>query len=424
MQSLSRKLSTINHKLFCKAKKYLVGGVNSPVRSFKAVGGYPVFVREAKGSKIYSECGREFIDFCMGYGALILGHSNPKVIEEIKKFLDKGINVGIPTKLEMELAKTIIKAIPSIEKIRLTNSGTEAVMGAIRLARAYTKKDKIIKFSGSYHGSADYLLDCEGVPKDFKKNTITCPYNDVERVQELVEKNKERLAAIIVEPICGNMGVVLPKEGFLETLREICDRYKIVLIFDEVITGFRLNYGSAQEYFKIKADLTCLGKIIGGGLPCGAFGGKKEIMELLAPEGSVYQGGTFSGNPITISAGLATLKILSEENPYKKLENITRYLCENIIKLAKNYGIKLKINFIGSMFSIFFIDKKEVRDYNIVKTQDTNFFKRFHHELLKEGIYFSPSAFETNFLSCAHTEKDLEITLEGIKKTFDKLRGK
>jgi len=413
----------MSHKLFQEAKKYIPGGVNSPVRSFYAVGGYPVFVQKAKGSKIYGDCGREFIDFCMGFGALILGHSNPQVTEEIKKVLDKGINLGIPTKLETDLARKICEVIPSIEKVRLTNSGTEAVMSAVRLARGYTKKEKIIKFEGSYHGSIDYLLDCPGILKDFKKNTIRCPYNDIERFQELVSDYRQDLACVIVEPVSANMGLVLPKEGFLESIREITQKYGILLIFDEVITGFRLTYSGAQDYFKIRPDLTCLGKIIGGGLPCGAFGGKREIMQLLAPEGEVYQAGTFSGNSLTVSAGLVTLKILSENKLYKNLEELTKYLCENIKKMVKLYRLKIKVNFISSMFSLFFVDK-EVLDYNTALTQDTGLFKRFYHGLLKEGIYFSPSGFETNFLSTEHTDKDIEKTLDAVDKTFRKLAEK
>lgn len=432
--------------LYEEAKQYIPGGVNSPVRAFKAVGGEPVFVKQAQGSKVYGECGREFIDYCLSWGALILGHAHPVVVKALKEAIENGTSFGTATRLETELAKLIVKAIPSIEQVRLTNSGTEAVMSAIRLARAYTKKNKIIKFEGSYHGHADYLLvnpapvhrcgvkagsgqttlgmsDSLGVPKDFTKHTIVPPFNNIKRVEEIAKKYQKDLAAIIVEPVAGNMGVVLPKPGFLQDLRRIADKYNIVLIFDEVITGFRLTYGSSQEYFDIKADLTCLGKIIGGGLPCGAFGGRKEIMELLAPEGLVYQSGTFSGNPLTVSAGLVTLRILSQENPYKRLENMTRYLCENITQTAKKYGIQLKINFIGSMFSIFFVDK-EVMNYNIAKTQDTKIFKRFYHGLLKEGIYFSPSGFEANFLSTAHTDEDLEKTLKIIDKTFDNLRRK
>lgn len=402
-KAISYQPLAISHKLFNEAKKYIPGGVNSPVRSFQAVGGYPLFVKKARGSKIYGECKREFIDYCLSWGALILGHSHPKVVEVLKKTIDKGSSFGTATVQETELAQLITEAIPSIEKLRLTNSGTEAVMGAIRLARAYTGKNKLIKFAGCYHGHADYLLNCPGIPKDFSKHTLVCPYNDIKKVQELVEKHKQDIAAIIVEPVAANMGVVLPKNDFLKKLREITQRSNLILIFDEVITGFRLTYGGAQKLFGVKPDLTCLGKIMGGGLPCGAFGGIKEIMDLLAPEGEVYQAGTFSGNPLTVNAGLITLKILSENNPYSNLGKLTQQLCENIRHMAGEYGFEVEINSIGSLFSIFF---------------DTKFFKRFYQELLKEGIYLSPSPWEANFLSTAHTVEDINKTLMAVAKTF------
>lgn len=413
-------MAEINKQLFTEAKRYIPGGVNSPVRAFRAVGGYPVFINHAKGSKIYGECGGEFIDYCMSWGALILGHSHPEVTDELKKAVDKGTSFGTATTGETELAKEIVSAIHSVEQIRLTNSGTEAVMGAIRLARAYTKKDKIIKFSGSYHGHADYLLDSPGVPDDFRRHTLLVPYNDIKKTEEIVKKHKNEIAAIIVEPVAANMGVVLPKDGFLQSLRKITDKYNFLLIFDEVITGFRLSYGGAGEFFGIRPDLTCLGKIIGGGLPCGAFGGRKEIMQLLAPKGPVYQAGTFSGNPVSVIAGLVTLKVLYQQNPYKKLEDLTKNLCERIKQIAERYRIKIKINSIGSMFSMFFTDK-EVIDYNIVKGSDLRLFKRFFHGLLKEGAYLSPSGLEACFLSTAHTQLDLERTIEAVNNVFSRL---
>jgi len=422
VEASSSRCLVLSKHLFNEARQYIAGGVNSPVRSFRAVGGYPIFVNHAKGSKIYGECQREFIDYCLSWGALILGHAHPKVVEALEKAIKFGTSFGAATRLETELAKIIIEAIPSIEKIRLTNSGTEAVMGAIRLARAYTGRNKIIKFLGSYHGHADYLLDCPGVPEDFKKHTLTVPYNDIKKVEELVKQHKEDIAAIIVEPVAANMGVVLPKEGFLETLRKITHKYNIVLIFDEVITGFRLTLGGAQKLFNIGPDLTCLGKIIGGGLPIGAFGGRKEIMELLAPEGNVYQAGTFSGNPLTVSAGLTTLSVLSKDNPYSKLEEQTKQLCKGIYSKALDFGIKVRINYIGSMFSIFFTDKAVI-DYNSARTQDADLFKSFYHGLLKEGIYLSPSGFEANFLSTAHSKQDLEKTLKAVDGTFKNMRS-
>lgn len=399
---------TLNRQLFNEAKKYMPGGVNSPVRSFRAVGGYPVFVKKAKGSKLYGECKKEFIDYCLSWGALILGHAHPNVVKALKKAIDRGSSFGTATVQETELAQLISQAIPSIEKVRLTNSGTEAVMGAIRLARAFTGKDKIIKFAGCYHGHTDYLLNCLGVPSDFSKHTLVCHYNDIKKVQGLVEKYKKALAAIIVEPVAANMGVVLPQNGFLQNLRKITQKYNLVLIFDEVITGFRLTYGGVQKLWGVKPDLTVLGKIMGGGLPCGAFGGRKEIMQLLSPEGEVYQAGTFSGNPLTVNAGLATLKILSEDGLYKRLAALTKYLCEDIKQIAEDCEIKLKINFIGSMFSISFADK--------------GLFRRFYHGSLKEGIYLSPSPLEVNFLSTAHTVKDIDKTLKAMDIVFRNLR--
>jgi glutamate-1-semialdehyde 2,1-aminomutase len=395
-------------KLFYEAKKYIPGGVNSPVRSFSAVGGYPVFVREAKGSKIYSECGREFVDYCLSWGALILGHAHPKVVEALGRAIRKGTSFGTATKLETELARLITEAIPSIEKVRLTNSGTEAVMAAVRLARAYTGKNKIIKFQGSYHGHADYLLDCRGVPEGFKRYTIVLPYNDINAVSEAAELHREDLAAIIVEPVSGNCSVILPQQGFLEGLRAISDRLNAILIFDEVITGFRVSYGGSQAIFGIKPDLTCLGKIIGGGLPVGAFGGRKDIMGLLAPEGDVYQAGTLSGNPVAVTAGITTLNILKDTNPYAVLEAKTKKLCNGIVSSAKAHSIKLRASHIGSMFSISFGESG----------QDVDLFNRFFHSLLRNGVYFSPSAEESDFLSIAHSDDDIERTLETVGDTL------
>ena len=433
MIDLEQKQITINHKLFYEAKKYIPGGVNSPVRSFNSVGGCPVFVRNANGSKIYGENGAEFIDYCLSWGVLIFGHTHPEIISAIHKVLNQGTSFGTATKSEIELAKLIIEAVPSIEQVRLTNSGTEAVMSAVRLARAFIKKNKIIKFEGAYHGHADYLLvkggsglatsgvpSSLGVPKDFSKHTIVVPYNDIKEVEKAVKKYHKDLAGIIVEPVLANCGLIRPLPGFLEGLRDIADRYNLVLIFDEVITGFRLAYGGAQEYFNIRPDLTCLGKIIGGGLPVGAFGGRKEIMKLLAPLGGVYQAGTLSGNPLAVAAGIATLNILRKINPYENLKNKTKELCDMISASAKNYKINLKVNYIGSLFSFFFVDK-EVRNYTSASFQDLRLFKKFYHSLLNKKIYLSPSGFETNFLSCAHTDDDIDKTLKAVNNTFKRL---
>ncbi|MBU0571520.1 MAG: glutamate-1-semialdehyde 2,1-aminomutase [Candidatus Omnitrophica bacterium] len=424
------KTRNIDRELFETAKKYIPGGVNSPVRSFKAVGGSPVFVKRAKGSRLYAENGGCFIDYCLSWGALMMGHAYPRVIKGLERVIKRGTSYGAVTKAETELAKLIVEAVPSIDRVRLTNSGTEAVMGAVRLARGHTKKNAIIKFEGAYHGHADYLLDeagsgmatlgrsaSSGVPEDFTRYTISLPYNDLKKVESMVEKLNGKIAAIIVEPVAANSGVIIPEAEFLRGLRKIADKFNIVLIFDEVITGFRLSYGGAQEFFDVKPDLTCLGKIIGGGLPIGAFGGKKEIMRLLAPEGSVYQAGTLSGNPVAVTSGISTLKELKKVNPYAILEKRKEKLCSGIKSSAEKRGIKLEINSIGSMFSIFFTDRK-VKNFSTAKTQDTDLFKEFFHGLLKEGVYFSPSGFEANFLSTFHKDAEINKTLEAVERTF------
>ncbi len=370
-------VKALDKKLFSEAKQYIPGGVNSPVRAFKAAGGEPIFIKYGKGSKIYSEDGREFIDYCLSWGALILGHANEKIEMVLKKALTKGTSFGAVTKGEIELSGIIIDAIPSIERVRLTNSGTEAVMGAVRLARAFTGKNKLIKFEGSYHGHADYLLDCRGIPVMFKDSVISLPYNDAKKVEEVIKEKHGDIAALIVEPVAANMGVVLPREGFLQDLRRLSDAYNIVLIFDEVITGFRLVYGGAQKYFGVRPDLTCLGKIIGGGLPVGAFGGRGDIMKLLSPEGDVYQAGTFSGNPLTVAAGITALKTLKKEGLYQNLSKKTSSLCRGTADSAKKHEIKIRVRSIGSIFGIFFSDE-EVRDYSAVRRADMELFKRFY----------------------------------------------
>ncbi|MBU4149508.1 MAG: glutamate-1-semialdehyde 2,1-aminomutase [Candidatus Omnitrophica bacterium] len=411
-RTLNLKPFTLNERLFSEARKYIPGGVNSPVRSFKAVGGIPVFVKKAYGSRLYGECGGEFIDYCLSWGVLILGHAYPEVTEAIIRAVKSGTSFGAATKMEIELARLITEAVPSIEQVRLTNSGTEAVMGAVRIARAYTGKKKLIKFHDSYHGHADYLLDSAGVPEDFTKHTITLPYNDADGLEKAEYLFKDDLAAIIIEPVMGNCGVVLPDAGFLQGLRRIADKYSAILIFDEVITGFRVSYSGAQGFFGINPDLTCLGKIIGGGLPVGAFGGRKKIMDLLAPEGDVYQAGTLSGNPVAVTAGITTLKILKEINPYPDIGTKTKKLCKGIMASAKKYDMRLRTNYISSMFSIFFGENG----------QDKGLFKKFFHGLLKRGIYFSPSGFEANFLSTAHSNEDIDRTLDVINETFTSLR--
>lgn len=400
----------LSKKLFDRAKKYIPGGVNSPARSFKAVGGYPVFIKKGRGSKIYGECGGEFIDYCLSWGALILGHAHPEVVEAAVKAIKKGSSFGTATKLETEFAKTITEAVPSIEQLRLTSSGTEAVMGAVKLAFAYTGRKRILKFGGSYHGWQDY-------PE------IIAPYNDLARTEKLIEENNFDIAAIIAEPVAANSGVILPEDGFLRGLRDIADKHGIILIFDEVITGFRLGFGGAQGLFKVKPDLTTLGKIIGAGFPIGAFGGKREIMRLLAPEGEVYQAGTLSGNPVAVTAGLAALKILKEDKPYEALEKNTSWLCRQIEESAEEFDIAIRINRIGSIYSIFFSGQR-VFDYESAQKQDTAFFKKFFHGLLKRGVYFSPSPFEANFISTAHKAQDFTKTLGAVKETFAEIKRK
>ncbi|MCF7916944.1 MAG: glutamate-1-semialdehyde 2,1-aminomutase [Candidatus Omnitrophica bacterium] len=424
----------LSYQLFKKAKKVIPGGVNSPVRSHKSVGGYPLFVKKGKKANIFDQQNKSYIDYCLSWGALILGHSYPKVITKIKKVLDRGTGFGISTELEVELAKLTTEAFESIDKLRLVNSGTEATMSAIRLARAYTKKNKIIKFAGSYHGHADHLLaeagsglmalsnpSSLGVPKDFTKHTLVAPYNDIKKIEEIVVKHQKDLAAIILEPVSANCGLILPKENFLKTLRKIADKYNLILIFDEVITGFRFLWGGAEKIFGVKPDLVCLGKIIGGGLPVGAFGGKKRIMDKLAPLGDVYQAGTLSGNPVSVAAGLATLEELRRVNPYKKLNKKGDRLKEEIESLAKKNKVKLKINKIGSMFSFFFGDNLP-KNYSEARKQDTYLFSKFYQGCLSEGIYFSPSLFEANFLSIAHKNLDLDKTFAVVNNQLKKMK--
>ncbi len=426
----------INRKLFNEAKKVIPGGVNSPVRSFSHVGGHPIFSKKGAGSYLWDEQGKKYIDYCLCWGALILGHAHPGLLRVLKSRIDKGTGFGTATEPEIVLAKLIVEALPSIEQVRLVNSGTEAVMSAVRLGRAYTKRKKIIKFEGSYHGHADHLLvkagsglatlglsDSCGVPQDFAKHTIVIPFNNAEVFKSTIKKYKDDLAAVIVEPVAANCGLIPPGEEFLETLRELTRKHNIVLIFDEVITGFRLGLGGAQEFFGIKPDLTCLGKIIGAGLPIGAFGGPRKIMKLLAPTGGVYQAGTLSGNPISVTAGIFTLETLKKLNPYKSLESKTKKISLALKSAAEKNNIDLKVNHIGSMFSLFFT-KKEVIDHKTAKTQNLDLFRRFFKSMLSEGVYLSPSGFETNFLSIAHSNGDIEKTIKIFEETLKKLRRK
>lgn len=422
--------NAISKKLFAEAQKYIPGGVNSPVRAFKSVGGEPLFIKRAKGCYIYDVDGNKFIDYVLSWGPMILGHANPKVTKMIKNAISKGTSYGAPTALEVRFAKMLNEAFPSMELVRLVSSGTEATMSALRLARGFTNRNKILKFEGCYHGHADSLLvkagsglatmgvpDSAGVPDDLAKHTLTVPYNDLDAVKKAVAEHGKDMACIIVEPVAANMGVVPPKEGFLEGLRKVTAENNILLIFDEVITGFRLAYGGAQEYYGIKPDLTCLGKIIGGGLPIGAYGGRRDIMEKISPLGAVYQAGTLSGNPVAVTAGIETLKLL-KKGVYKELEKKSAYLAEGIKNAAKKAGVSACHTRVGSILCTFFTPNN-VTDYASAKTSDTKAYAKFFFAMLEKGINLAPSQFEAMFLSTAHTEREIERT---IKIAYDAFR--
>jgi glutamate-1-semialdehyde 2,1-aminomutase len=420
-------------KLYSKALELMPGGVNSPVRAFKAVGGSPLFIKKAKGSKIYDVDENEYIDYVLSWGPMVLGHSHQSVVKALKAAIENGTSYGAPTPLEIELAEMVMKAYPSIEKIRMVNSGTEATMSAIRAARGFTKRDKIIKFEGCYHGHADGLLvkagsgattfgvpDSPGVPRSYAKNTITLPFNDIKAFKDVIQKEWKSIACVILEPVVGNIGCVLPEPIFLEALRKETEKYGIILIFDEVMTGFRVSYGGAQAYYGIKPDMTCLGKVIGGGLPVGAYGGKREIMAMVAPEGPVYQAGTLSGNPLAMTAGIETLKILSKKDTYEKLEKTMQHLEEGLKDAAKKSGIKTKFYMAGTMFCTYFTDA-EVVDYKTAKTSDTERFSKFFRGMLEKGVNLAPSQFEAGFISTAHTKADIDKTVNAAYDTFKTL---
>lgn len=420
-------------RLFNEARKHIPGGVNSPVRAFKSVGGEPVFVSSGSGSRIKSIDGKEYIDFVCSWGPLILGHSPESVLHAVRKRIAKGTSFGMPTEEEVILAREIKRTYPSINLVRLVSSGTEATMSAIRVARGFTGKRKIIKFEGCYHGHSDYLLakagsgaltfnlpDSAGVPEEIVKFTIVLPYNDLTSLENTIYSDND-IAAVIVEPVAGNMGVVLPEKGFLEGLRKITQERNVILIFDEVITGFRVARGGAQELFGIRPDLTCLGKILGGGFPIGAYGGKKEIMSCVAPEGPVYQAGTLSGNPVAVTAGIATLKELTK-SLYKGIDKKSKWFCEKLKVIADESGIPVTINRIGSMFTVFFTEGP-VRNFTEAKKSKVSDYSRFFHELLLRGVHFPPSQFEACFISAAHTDRDLEKSLEACRGAFKKLKN-
>lgn len=416
--------------LFAKAKERIPGGVNSPVRAFKSVGRDPIFITRAQGAKIYDADGNAYIDYVGSWGPMILGHCHPKVVEAIRDAAGSGASFGAPTEREIELAEMVCGAYPNIEMVRMVSSGTEATMSAIRLARGYTGRDKILKFDGCYHGHADSLLvkagsgaatfgvpTSPGVPADFAKYTLTATYNDLDEVRQMVAANRGEIACIILEPIAGNMGCVAPRQGFLEGLRCLCDAEGIVLIVDEVMTGFRVAYGGAQERYRVYGDLVCLGKIIGGGLPVGAFGGKRAIMECLSPLGGVYQAGTLSGNPLAMAAGIATLKLLQEEGFYEQLEEKSAYLEVGLRDAARESALPTCFNRVGGMFCTYF-QAGPVYSFADAAKSDTAAFGRFFRLLLDEGVNLAPSQFEAGFMSIAHSTEDLDRTIEAARKAF------
>jgi len=422
-----------SRQLFQKAQTLIPGGVNSPVRACKSVACDPLFIARADGSKIYDIDGNVFTDFLGSWGPMIMGHNPPAVLEAITNALANGTSYGAPCAAEVELAELVCQALPSVEKVRFVSSGTEATMSAVRLARGYTGKKMIIKFDGCYHGHADSFLvkagsgvitlgipGSPGVPDDIVKNTISIPYNDVETLEKTLRDDKLDIACVIVEPVAGNMGVIPPKEGFHEALRSLTKELGIVLIFDEVITGFRLSYGGAQSYFNIMPDLTCLGKIIGGGLPVGAYGGKKEIMDQIAPDGPVYQAGTLSGNPLAMAAGAATLKALSAPGFYDRLNEKAADYAKSLTEIAAKYMPETTLNRVGSMMTNFFT-ATPVTDFNSAMLADTNKYADFYREMLGQGIYLAPSQFEAMFVSAAHSPEDLETALEKTEWSFKKM---
>ncbi len=427
--------NTKSNQLFLRAQQSIPGGVNSPVRAFRSVGLNPLFIKSATGSRIIDEDDNEFIDYVGSWGPMILGHGHSAVLEAIRKKLDSGISYGAPTEAEIEMAELLKSMMPNLDMVRMVNSGTEATMSAIRVARGFTGRDKIIKFAGCYHGHADYLLvkagsgaitlgtpDSPGVPASFAGETLIAEYNNLENVKMLVEQYPDEIAAIILEPVAGNMGVITPRHGFLSGIRELCDREGIVLIFDEVMTGFRVSKGGAQELYHIMPDLTTLGKIIGGGLPVGAYGGRLDIMQRVSPLGDIYQAGTLSGNPLAMSAGLATLKEINRPGFYEDIGSKTNWLVNEMRDILEKASVPFRMQSVGGMFGLFFIDQ-DVYSFADALHCNTERYATFFREMLNQGIYLAPSAFEATFMSAAHSESDLEKTREAFKKSIEKVIG-
>lgn len=422
---------TTSEQAFEEAQKVIPGGVNSPVRAFKAVGGSPVFVKRAHGARIYDIHDKEFIDYVGSWGPMILGHAHPEVIEAVQRVSENGLSFGAPTEIETEMAKLVCELVESIDMVRMTSSGTEATMSAIRLARGHTGRKKIIKFEGCYHGHGDALLvkagsgaltlgvpSSPGVPDETAENTITLTYNNIEEVENVFSEMGEEIACVIVEPIAGNMNCIPPVKEFLQTLRKACSEYKAILIFDEVMTGFRVAKGGAQQLYKVVPDLTTLGKILGGGMPVGALGGERAIMDSLAPVGPVYQAGTLSGNPIAMTAGLTTLKLLSERGFHDQLHRKTKMLVDGLVDAAKKNNIPLTANYVAGMFGLFFSEEEKITSFSQVTACNQDHFNKFFHSMLGQGVYLAPSSYEAGFMSAAHTEEDIQKTIEIADKAF------
>ncbi|MCF2862407.1 glutamate-1-semialdehyde 2,1-aminomutase [Pseudoalteromonas sp. Cnat2-41] len=420
--------------LYSRAQASIPGGVNSPVRAFNGVGGTPLFITHAEGAYTYDADGKKYIDYVGSWGPMILGHNHPEIKQAVHQAVERGLSYGAPTEAEIDMAEKVKELVPSIDSVRMVNSGTEATMSAIRLARGYTGRDKILKFEGCYHGHADSLLvkagsgaltmgvpNSPGIPEDFAKHTLTVSFNNLDEVKAIFAEYPQDIACIIIEPVAGNMNCIPPQPGFLEGLREICDEHGSVLIFDEVMTGFRVALGGAQAYYNITPDLTCLGKVIGGGMPVGAFGGKQAIMDYIAPVGPVYQAGTLSGNPIAMAAGLKALQLLSEPGLHEQLEAKSKALCSGFQAAADKAGIALTTNYAGGMFGFFFTDAEQVSSYQQATECDLERFKRFFHLMLEEGVYLAPSAFEAGFVCAAHGDEQIAATIAAAERAFAKL---